>query len=239
MKYDLKVLIFIVLCVVLAVLVGLRCSASFNTTEPASSALGASESLREPIREPLIKPLVFEAPIVVISEALGASEKPVELPRLYTDEDAIALAKMCYGEAKNVKDLETPNGVVSNKCQNAACMWTIINRYDDDPFKYFAKENTIAAVVAAPTQYHGYSPKNPVDEELLELAYDVLDRWNREKHGETDVGRVLPSDYMWFAANKSFTHNRFRNHYDSHKATYWDWSLEDTYACDNWKEKLL
>ena len=139
--------------------------------------------------------------------------------RLYTDEDAIALAKMAWGEARGVPELEINGNVVSAKCQQAAAMWTALNRYDA------GYAESIKAVVTAPKQYHGYSVENPVEDEFLDLAYDVLDRWNRERHGETDVGRVLESDYFWFHGDG--TYNWFRNEYKS--SSYWNWELADTY----------
>ena len=138
---------------------------------------------------------------------------------LYTDEDAIALAKMAWGEARGVPELEMNGNVVSAKCQQAAVMWTALNRYDA------GHAESIEAVVTAPKQYHGYSVENPVEDEFLDLAYDVLDRWNRERHGETDVGRVLESDYFWFHGDG--TYNWFRNEYKS--SSYWNWELADTY----------
>ena len=140
-------------------------------------------------------------------------------PRLYTDEDAIALAKMAWGEARGVPELEMNGNVVSAKCQQAAVMWTALNRYDA------GYAESIKAVATAPKQYHGYSVENPVEDEFLDLAYDVLDRWNRERHGETDVGRVLESDYFWFHGDG--TYNWFRNEYKS--SSYWNWELADTY----------
>lgn len=140
-------------------------------------------------------------------------------PRLYTDEDAIALAKMAWGEARGVPELEINGNVVSAKCQQAAVMWTALNRYDA------GYAESIKAVVTAPKQYHGYSVENPVEDEFLDLAHDVLDRWNRERHGETDVGRVLESDYFWFHGDG--TYNWFRNEYKS--SSYWNWELADTY----------
>ena len=140
-------------------------------------------------------------------------------PRLYTDEDAIALAKMAWGEARGVPELEMNGNIVSAKCQQAAVMWTALNRYDA------GYAESITAVATAPKQYHGYSVENPVEDEFLDLAYDVLDRWNRERHGETDVGRVLESDYFWFHGDG--TYNWFRNEYKS--SSYWNWELADTY----------
>lgn len=142
--------------------------------------------------------------------------EPVEWPKLYLDEDAVALAKSGWGEARGVKD----NGVVSGKCQIAAVYWCILNRYDA------GYEDSIVEVCAAPGQFAGYSPSHPVDEELLELAYDVLDRWNAEQHGETEVGRVLPAGYLWFGGDGKYNH--FRNEFRT--AERWDWSLADPYG---------
>lgn len=141
-------------------------------------------------------------------------------PKLYTDEDTIALAKMAWGETRGVPELVTDHGVISSKCQQAAVMWTALNRYDA------GYADSITAVVTAPKQYHGYSESNPVEDEFLDLAYDVLDRWNREKHGEIEVGRVLPCDRYWFHGDG--TYNYFRNEYESN--SYWGWELIDVYA---------
>lgn len=148
----------------------------------------------------------------------NASIEPVEAPesaKLYSDEDAIALAKTLYGEARGVGN----NGVVSGDCQKAAVVWCVLNRYDA------GYEDSIVEVCTAKGQFAGYSASHPVWDELLELAYDVLDRWNAEKNGETDVGRVLPSDYYWFAGDGEF--NYFRNVYSGGKR--WDWSWGDPY----------
>ena len=66
---------------------------------------------------------------------------------------------------------------------------------------------------------------NPIDDEIKALCEDVLTRWYAEKAGETDVGRVLPSDYMWFTGDGE--HNYFRNAYEGGKT--WDWSLQSPY----------
>ena len=58
------------------------------------------------------------------------------------------------------------------------------------------------------------------------MVKDVLHRWNDEKHGETDVGRVLPSDYLWFRGDGK--HNHFRNSYNG--GTRWNWEMEDIYG---------
>ena len=247
MKKEIKIYILILLCVILIGIVYARVEIA-ESGEFAAPPVETVVAARNPIAKNIHKTEktevaevieeVVEAPeepveaveeIVVVDieeEPVVVPEEPVELPKLYTDADAIALAQTCYGESMGVPDLVTEHGVITNKCQNAAVMWSILNRYDDGSAKYFGGD-TIASVAAAPGQYHGYSPKHPIDEKLLKLAYDVLDRWNREKHGETDVGRVLPADYMWFHGDGKYNH--FRNTFKL-KNGYWDWSLPDVYA---------
>lgn len=154
----------------------------------------------------------------------NASIEPVEAPewpKLYSDEDAVALAKTLYGEARGVKELTNDRGfTVSGTCQKAAVMWVVLNRYDA------GYEDSIVEVCAAKGQFVGYETDNPVWDELLELAYDVLDRWNAEKHGESNVGRVIPSDYFWFRGDGQY--NWFRNEYRGRE--YWDWTLGDPYV---------
>jgi hypothetical protein len=64
-----------------------------------------------------------------------------------------------------------------------------------------------------------------VDEECFCIAQDVMIRWLLEKRGITEVGRVLPSDYLYFAGRGG--RNWFRKTYRSDD--YWDWSLPDPY----------
>ena len=148
--------------------------------------------------------------------SLPGDDVEAQWPRLYTDEDAAAFAKLVWGEGRGIKD----NGIVSGKCQQAAIMWVVLNRYDA------GYGDTIREVLTAPKQFVGYSPNHPVDPELLELAYDVLDRWNREKHDETMVGRVIPNDYFWFRGDG--TYNHFRNDYNGNET--WAWELNDPYV---------
>ena len=135
-------------------------------------------------------------------------------PRLYSDEDAIALAKLAWGEARGVPDLKIHGRVISTRTQQAAVMWTVLNRFDA------GYEESILEVITAKGQFHGYSEEHPVEEDLLELAYDVLDRWNAERHGET-VARELPSGYLWFHGDG--VRNHFRDAYKN--GNEWDWSV--------------
>lgn len=141
--------------------------------------------------------------------------KAVEYLPLYTEADAIALAKMGWGEAL----------VTQSDTEIAATMWCAVNRFDSgDP--YYRNCKSIEAIVKQSGAFAGYSESNPVDEHLLWLVYDVLDRWNAEQHGETDVGRVLPPEYLFFHGDGR--HNHFRVEYE-HNGQYYDWSLESPY----------
>ena len=146
--------------------------------------------------------------------SLPGDDIPAQWPRLYSDEDAIALAKLTYGEARGVPDLKIHGRVISTRAQQAAVMWTVLNRFDA------GYEESILEVITAKGQFHGYSEEHPVEEELLELAYDVLDRWNEERHGETIV-RELPSGYLWFHGDGTW--NWFRDAYKN--GNEWNWSV--------------
>lgn len=126
-----------------------------------------------------------------------------------TERDIVLCAKLLWGEARGVK----------SKAEQAAVIWCVLNRLDA------GYASTIEEVITAKGQFTGYKKSNPVTEELYELAKDVLTRYYLEKEGVHDVGRTLPSDYLWFTGYKG--RNRFRNKYRGGK--YWDWSLDDPY----------
>ena len=140
-------------------------------------------------------------------------------PALYTDADAVALAQMAWGECRGVDALSAEGVTVSGTYQKAAAMWCVLNRYDA------GAGESIVDVVAAPRQFHGYDPEHPISEELLALAYDVLDRWQAEKAGAADVGRTLPAEYLFFVGDGS--NNYFSAEYGS--GVYYAWELPDVY----------
>lgn len=141
--------------------------------------------------------------------------------RLYTDADAVALAQMAWGECRGVADLVADGGNISAEYQQACAMWVVLNRYDAG-----FRGDSIAEIISAPYQFHGYDPEHPISDELLALAYDVLDRWQEEKSGAADVGRVLPAEYLFFVGNGD--HNNFTVEYG--KGEYYAWTLPDPYV---------
>lgn len=132
--------------------------------------------------------------------------------RAYTDADAELLAKIVWAEARGVK----------STAEKAAVIWCILNRYDA------GYGDTIGAVATAPHQF-AYREDAPVDDELKELALDVLARWQAEKEGATDTGRVLPAEYTFFDGDG--VSNHFRQQYGRNGAT-WNWSLTSPYEED-------
>ena len=125
--------------------------------------------------------------------------------------EAEYIAKTVCGEA----------GICS-RTEQAAVVWCILNRVDStDPYY----PDDIIAVITQPGQFHGYKAEQPVEPELYELALDVIGRWQQEKDGEPDTGRVLPADYLFFSGDG--IRNYFRK--DWRGGTTWDWSLPSPY----------
>ena len=136
-----------------------------------------------------------------------------EFEPIYTTNDIEMLAKTLYGECR---------GVVGDT-HKAAVVWCILNRVDATGFGF---GNSIEYVITFPDQFHGYDVDYPVTDELAAIAEDVLQRWQREKEGETDVGRVLPKEYLWFHGDGKY--NYFRDAYRG--GNTWDWSLPSPYG---------
>lgn len=126
-------------------------------------------------------------------------------------EEAEYIAKTLYGEARGCSTTE-----------QAAVAWCILNRVDDESGLW---PDDIIGVVTQEHQFAGYSQEHPVLPELYDLALDVLERWQREKAGVDDVGRVLPVDYCYFQGDGQ--HNYFRQEFEG--GPVWDWRLESPY----------
>lgn len=141
-----------------------------------------------------------------ITQWLSQSELPAGYVPYYNPVSAEALAKMMYGEGG------------ANLDEHAATCWVAINRVN-------AGYGSLLHVLSAPGQFVGYRQKNPVTPLLYDLAKDVLIRWDMERCGYTDVGRVLPGDYKWFTGSKG--HNWVRNKFSGGK--YWDFSWPSPY----------
>ena len=126
-----------------------------------------------------------------------------------TQEEIQALAKVVYREARGIPD----------KAHQAAVIWCILNRVDAGCWG-----DTIMDVVTYPNAF-AYIEDTPVEREFLMLAADVCERWNLEKSGQAEVGRVLPKEYLYFTGDSQLNHFTIE-----WKGTeIWDWSLPSPY----------
>ena len=140
-------------------------------------------------------------------------EQPVVEPepvKLYTEADVDMLARLIYTEARGVQ----------SRTEQAAVVWCVLNRLDNPN----RPENSITEVVTSPYQF-AYRADAPVLSEYRELAEDVLERWQAEKNGAADVGRVLPKEYQYFEGDGG--RNWFSKEWRS--AEYWGWELDSPY----------
>lgn len=154
---------------------------------------------------------VIIKPTITIIEQVPEVE---EIPEINIDNiHAEMLAKLAWGEARGC-----------TKTEQAAVMWCVLNRVDSDSKDF---RDTVAEVITQPNQFY-YNYTFPLNDDLLELAYDVLTRWHMEKiTGEIDSGRILPKEYCYFHGDGK--HNHFRDAYRFEDANMWDWSLESPY----------
>jgi hypothetical protein len=161
-------------------------------------------------------PQTISTPDEQITELITAqstcvdTEPPTTIPyvQYYTEQDVVDIAKVLYSECRGVP----------SKTEQACVAWTILNRVD----KY---NSNVYSVVRSPNQFAFYD-NLPVWDELADLSRDVLERWSREKNGETNVGRVLPKEYLYFSGYGG--HNHFRDRYNG-CYNIWDYSFESPY----------
>lgn len=175
--------------------------ASFHTE--SIQVMAASATVQEEIsneeREPVVEEVV-ETPDPATWEIT-----------LATEEELVMLAKLIRAEA----------GGIESDAEKAAVVWCVLNRVDA------GFGDTIKEVVTARHQF-AYRKSTPLEDEFLALARDVVARWEMEKAGYEDVGRVLPSEHLFFSGDGE--HNHFRNAYRN--GEYYDWSLPSPYPND-------
>lgn len=125
----------------------------------------------------------------------------------YTKSDATIIAKIMYGEARGIK----------SKTEIACIGWCILNRVDAGMGK------NIQSVALAANQFYYKAGAPTVSDhgyDLVALATDVLDRWSREKAGQSNVSRVLPKQYKWYAGDGA--HNWFYPSWPCKRAQRWN-----------------
>lgn len=81
----------------------------------------------------------------------------------------------------------------SDYAQRTAPIWCACNRAD-------AWGMALDEVMHSDA-FHGLLTEREVPEEWYDLARETLARWELEKMGYIDVGRTLPSEYLYFSGN--------------------------------------
>ena len=161
--------------------------------------------------EPLTESIVEAAPESTVAD--------IELPDVgyLAGDPAIYLAKTVWGEARGCSVIE-----------QAAVIWCVLNRVDSG--LAYMPDDIISVItqVDGHGYYHfrGYNADFPVTDEIYELVVDVLARWELEKTGVENVGRVLPKEFLYFHGDG--VHNYFRDEYSG--GNFWDWSLPNPYV---------
>ena len=199
-KYIFSLLILTLLLLVLSIL--LFCISRTNDSVEETESNNVNEQTE-----------IVEISDVVTEDIQEPEQEPVEdtveMVMYFDDKDVTALAKVLYNECRGI-----PSDI-----EKACVGWTACNRVDA------GYGNTVYEVLTAPRQF-AYWTDTPVTEELYSLALDVLTRWNNERNGIEDVGRVLPLDYLWFRGDGK--HNYFRDSF-SDNYNIWDYSLSNPY----------
>ena len=116
----------------------------------------------------------------------------VEYIVFYTWDDVIAMAKLLRKEG---------GGIPSDTEQSGVC-WIVLDRVDSEEFP-----DSIIGVITQAGQFDGWDEDTVPTEHDIYIAQDVLERWNREKNGEINVGRTLPKEYLYFTGDG--VHNYF------------------------------
>jgi Cell wall hydrolyses involved in spore germination len=105
------------------------------------------------------------------------------------------IARTVYGEARGCAPDE-----------QALVVWCILQRVDDARFP-----DTIADVVTQPSQFHGYSPHNPVDDAICAVVATELDAWAQGADPPILPPYATATPYLFLEG--SGWHNFFRGSY--------------------------
>lgn len=140
---------------------------------------------------------------VKVKEGVPVNEVAIVMTKIQDPKpsiEAVMLARLVRGEAGGIWSLT----------EQACVMWVVLNRVDTGNWG-----DTIAEVITSPYQFYyipSFGTTDDYGRDLIWLAEDVISRWEREKAGETDVGRVLPAEYLYFGGDGY--HNYFRTTYE-------------------------
>jgi spore germination cell wall hydrolase CwlJ-like protein len=129
-------------------------------------------------------------------EQKNVSEDDPVPPRKWTYDDVDVISRMVWGEARGV-----------SRDEQKLVVWTVINRIENGRYG-----TSLIGIVTAPSQFHGYSPKFPVAEEIKEMVIEVLEAWDRGEQALIYPPFATTPDYLYFNARRynGRNHNFFR-----------------------------
>lgn len=140
-------------------------------------------------------------------------EMRMELVRsVVSEQDEIKMAKMLWGE-----DRANPTYM------RAAVIWCLFNRMEANKDSIDANINEII--------FPGYRDTNLVMDWAVNLVRDVTIRYVLELNGFTDVGRVLPREFLYYEQLPEHEEHTFKTtiRLMDPKCIVWDWSLPSPY----------
>ena len=169
--------------IIAAILAALMCLACSSVMFSAPTAEEASPRLSVPVcgAEVSEAPLSVEAAPVAAEDVPEPVEESTEGPpaayeMLCSEEDIATAAQMLYGEYGS--DYVPYH-------EKAKCVCVALNRLGDHRFNAYG--STLAEQIRYPAQFAGWSPNNPITDELWEIAYDVCYRWSTIQQGAEGV----------------------------------------------------
>ena len=173
--------VFIMLIVLLLVLVALISDAlAIDERElvlPKPVSQIAHEALREPVTP--VAPQTYRDGLHTPKSQQDALNTAMQA---IPDELVAEAALLAWGEYSG-----------SDYAQRTAPIWCACNRAD-------AWGLPLDEVMHSDA-FHGLLTEREVPEEWYDLARETLARWELEKMGYIDVGRTLPSEYLYFSGN--------------------------------------
>lgn len=187
MKNEGKELALMIALVCLAIIGAVVIMTSFVSADEQNATLPTPEYT--PTEEIVL--LRGEAPKQLASglNTYETFDEALERTRAAVPDELAELAgRAVWGEAGGIQDY----------AQRAAVVWCACNRAD-------AWDMDIGDVLNVDA-FHGLAIKGEVPEQHVELARDVLARWTLEAEGWQDVGRVLPSQYLYFEGDGCINH---------------------------------
>ena len=126
------------------------------------------------------------------TDANAETQEDTEIKH-FSESTYVKGAILLHGEAGGIPSLTEQSGV----------LWIVCNRVDSES-SFFPDD--IESVIEQEGQFDGYIPGETYTEADYELAVDVFERWYREKNGETEVGRTLPKEYLFFLGDGEHNH---------------------------------